>query len=163
MFRFRDHKTAGQILGVMLDEYAERTGVVVLALRRSAIDVAQAVATALECPFVFEDPPVIPLALLRGATIILVDDGFASTDEVNDLISQTLVFHPSRMIAAAPVASPEAARKARDATDEAVFLATPSPFHSVGFWYEDTMREVAETLFIGSRRRRIVRHRAVAS
>jgi predicted phosphoribosyltransferase len=162
MFRFTDHKSAGELLGTVLDDYADRTDVVVLALRRSATEVARAVAATLQCPFAFEEPPVIPLFAFDGLTVILVHDGFASAAELNELVFEARCYRPARLIVAAPVVSSEAAAKARKSTDASAFLAMPSPFNSVGYWYEDSMREAREVLFVGRNRARR-RDRAMAS
>jgi predicted phosphoribosyltransferase len=153
MLRFSDHKTAGELLASLLvDEYAGRTDVVVLALRARATDVARAVASALKRPLAIEVPAVIPSDALEGCTIILVDDGFATARELTELVIEARTYRPARLITAAPIASEDAAAAARKAADDAVFLATPSPFRSVGFWYEDSMRWATQALFAGSRR-----------
>jgi predicted phosphoribosyltransferase len=149
MYRFSDHKTAGELLASMLAEFRARPDVVVLALRRSAAEVALAVAESLSCTFAYELPPVAPLPQLEGATVLLVDDGFASSHEVGELAAEARVHRPNRLFIAAPVASADAVAGARKAADGCAFLATPTPFHSVGFWYEDSMRRARSALFAG--------------
>jgi predicted phosphoribosyltransferase len=44
---------------------------------------------------------------------------------------------PVNIIAAAPVASPQAANAVRARVDDLVCLSTPRQFQAVGLWYED--------------------------
>ena len=149
MFRFSDHTTAGELLADALDEFAGRRDVIVLALRAHATEVAAAVAKGLKCTFAFQPPPVTPLPPLFGATILLVGDGFATARELSELLQEARVHRPVSLIVAAPVASMDAVALARKSADGWAFLATPTPFHSVGFWYEDSMRLATSALFAG--------------
>lgn len=149
MFRFSDHKMAGELLATVLGDFAERSDVVVLALRQHAADVAVAVADVLRLTFAHELPPVLPIASFQGRTILLVDDGFETATELVRLVVEARVHKPARVIVAAPVASIDAVAGARRVADGWAFLATPRPFHSVGFWYDDSMREVGAALFAG--------------
>jgi predicted phosphoribosyltransferase len=45
--------------------------------------------------------------------------------------------HPGRLIAAVPVASPEATAELPPLVDEWVALITPANFRAVGQWYEE--------------------------
>jgi predicted phosphoribosyltransferase len=152
VFRFSDHRTAGELLATVLEDFAERTDVVIFALREHAADVAVAVADVLRLSFAHELPPVTPIASFQNRTIILVDDGFETASELVRLVAEVRVHNPARVIVAAPVASVDAVAGARRAADGWAFLATPTPFHSVGFWYEDSMRRVSTTLFAGRSR-----------
>jgi predicted phosphoribosyltransferase len=149
MFRFSDHKTAGELLAEALNEFAGRRDVFVLALRAHATEVAAAVAKELKCPFAYQPPPVTPLPPLFGATLLLVGDGFATARELSELLEEARVHRPASVVVAAPVASTDAVALARKSADGWAFLATPTPFHSVGFWYEDSMRLATSALFAG--------------
>jgi predicted phosphoribosyltransferase len=122
---------------------------VVLALRDHATEVAVAVADVLRLTFAHDILPTAPVAAFQGRTIILVDDGFETASELVRLVAEARVHNPARVIVAAPIASIDAVAGARRAADGWAFLATPTPFHSVGFWYEDSMRQVSTALFAG--------------
>jgi predicted phosphoribosyltransferase len=149
VFRFSDHRTAGELLATVLEDFAERADVVVLALRPHGAEVAVALADVLRLTFAHELPPITPIASFHGRTILLVNDGFESASELVSLVAEARVHDPARVIVAAPVASLDAADGARRAADGWAFLATPTPFHSVGFWYDDSMRQVTNALFAG--------------
>lgn len=152
MFRFSDHSEAGTLLGRLLEKETTQPNVVVLALRVEAEAVATSVAAVLESPLILQVPYVTPLPALEGSTIILVDDGFASVEELYEAAAAARMHRPGRLIAAAPVATREVSANASRIVDGFAFLATPRPFHSVGFWYEDTMRHVARAVFAGPAR-----------
>ncbi|MFW5734364.1 MAG: phosphoribosyltransferase, partial [Oceanidesulfovibrio sp.] len=46
-------------------------------------------------------------------------------------------YQPAKVVAAAPVGSPEACEELRKVADEVVCLETPARFGGVGAWYED--------------------------
>jgi predicted phosphoribosyltransferase len=137
MLRFTDHAEAGKLLAAPLRRFVLGRNAVVLALRRPAIDVAVAVADALAVPAVLQQPPIRPIPLLRRATVILVHHGFASERELRDMVAAARVHSPAALVVAAPVAAADAVTAARDCVDGFVCLASPVPFRSVSFWYED--------------------------
>jgi predicted phosphoribosyltransferase len=78
-----------------------------------------------------------PLSLPERATVILVDDGVATGSTVIAAIGALRRKGVERLVAAVPVAPPDTAATLRGLVDELVVLATPSPFHAVGLFYED--------------------------
>lgn len=87
--------------------------------------------------------------------VIIVDDGVATGATILACISQLKAFNVSKIIVAIPVAPREIVEKIKIEVDEIFFLSTPSPFDSVGKWYEhfeqvrDTeVREIYESLYL---------------
>jgi putative phosphoribosyl transferase len=74
---------------------------------------------------------------LQGRTVLIIDDGLAtgSTAKVACIVARQL--GATRIIVAAPVASPEAAKRILNDADLFVCLETPSPFRAVGAHYID--------------------------
>ena len=73
---------------------------------------------------------------LRGKTVILVDDGLATGATMLAAIRAARQAGAARVIAAAPVGSPQAAERVRAAADSLVILLTPAALFAVGEWYE---------------------------
>jgi predicted phosphoribosyltransferase len=94
--------------------------------------------------------PVRPTVNPEGRTLIVVDDGVATGMTMQAALRQLAHRKPARLIAAAPVASREAAALLKREADTVVFLATPRRFGSVGSFYRDfgqvSDEEVAELL-----------------
>lgn len=72
-----------------------------------------------------------------GRTAILVDDGIATGATVRAALLALKRAGAARRVLAAPVAPPEVAGTLRRECDEAVFLAEPRLFGSVGAFYDD--------------------------
>jgi predicted phosphoribosyltransferase len=78
-----------------------------------------------------------PAPDVRGCTVLLVDDGLATGATMRAAVRALRQQQPVRIVVAVPVAAPEThAALAADA-DEVVSELTPTPFQSVGRWYED--------------------------
>jgi putative phosphoribosyl transferase len=75
-------------------------------------------------------PPVV-----RGRTVILVDDGLATGMSALAAIRAVRALHPERIVLAAPVCAPETAAELRGEVDDLVSVATPDQFFAVGLWY----------------------------
>jgi putative phosphoribosyl transferase len=92
----------------------------------------------------------LPALLLRGRTVVLVDDGLATGSTMVAAARHVRGAHPQTVIVAVPVASPEACGRLRAEADECISLALPEPFYAVGEWYFDfrqtTDAEVQEIL-----------------
>jgi putative phosphoribosyl transferase len=73
----------------------------------------------------------------RGSTVIIVDDGLATGATMRAAVEALRRQHPLRIIAAVPVASPEACQAVSDVVDECVCLTRPSYLGGVGAWYDD--------------------------
>src|SRR6266850_243969 len=76
------------------------------------------------------------LPLLRGRTVILVDDGLATGATMEAAIEAVRVHQPSRVVVAAPVCAQDSAARLQRIADEVVCARTPEPFQAVGLWYE---------------------------
>lgn len=73
---------------------------------------------------------------LDGRTVLLVDDGLATGGSARAAAGFLRRRGPARLVLAVPVGSLDAVRLLRDVVDDAVTLATPAEFQSVGRWYE---------------------------
>ena len=70
-----------------------------------------------------------------GRAVIVVDDGVATGMTMQAALRGVRRRHPARLIAAAPVASREAAAMLKRECDEVVCLSAPRRFGSVGSFY----------------------------
>ena len=77
-----------------------------------------------------------PLEIV-GRTVIVVDDGVATGATLSAALRALRQLKPARLIAAVPVASPEAEAELAPLVDDWVALLTPEDFRAVGQWYED--------------------------
>ena len=104
----------------------------------------------------YAGPPVV-----RGRTVILVDDGLATGSSMRAAVTALREQQPARIIVAVPVAARATCDEFRSQVDEIVCAITPEPFRAVGLWYEDfsqtTDEEVRDLLA------RAMRERAAAS
>jgi putative phosphoribosyl transferase len=78
-----------------------------------------------------------PAPQLEGRIVILVDDGLATGSTMRAAINVLRLAKPARIIAAVPVAAPDACRMLQSEVDEMICLSIPESFHAVGLWYED--------------------------
>ncbi len=69
--------------------------------------------------------------------VILVDDGLATGSTMRAAIQALGQKKPSRIVVAVPVAAAPTCEELAGLVDEMVCYATPEPFYSVGFWYDD--------------------------
>jgi putative phosphoribosyl transferase len=74
---------------------------------------------------------------VRGATIILVDDGLATGSTMRAAAEALRKEEPARLIVAVPVAAPETCDAFRTEVDDVICAQTPEPFYGVGAWYAD--------------------------
>jgi putative phosphoribosyl transferase len=72
---------------------------------------------------------------LRGARVIMVDDGLATGASMRAGLTALRIAGPEHVIAAIPVAPPETLAAIRGLADQVICIATPDPFYSVGAWY----------------------------
>ena len=78
-----------------------------------------------------------PAPPAAGRTVILVDDGLATGSTMRAAIQAIRRKKPSRLVVAVPVAAAPTCEELSSLVDEMVCYATPEPFYSVGFWYDD--------------------------
>lgn len=85
---------------------------------------------------------------LEGMTALLIDDGLATGATMRAAVSGARAMGAARVVVAVPVGSAEAcaalkrdmrpkANTPADLADDVICASTPSPFFSVGQWYED--------------------------
>lgn len=100
-----------------------------------------------------------PEPVLRGRTVILVDDGLATGSSMLAAISALRRREVGSLTIAVPVAPPDTVAKLQTLVDRLVCLETPEPFGSVGRWYADfsqtTDEEVRELLNKATRARTV--------
>lgn len=78
-----------------------------------------------------------PARRLSGQSVILVDDGAATGATMRAAISAVCAQHPARLVVALPVAPPDTCASLAKRVDELICLIAPTPFFSVGQWYDD--------------------------
>lgn len=77
-----------------------------------------------------------PPAEVAGRTVLLVDNGVHTGSTMLTALRALRRLRPARVVAAFPCASPEGLSAVAAEADEAVCLATPTPFGHVGLWYK---------------------------
>jgi predicted phosphoribosyltransferase len=77
-----------------------------------------------------------PLAAIIGKVVIICDDGLATGITMLAAVAAIKKCHPDKIIAAAPVASVQAARSLKDEGAIVVACSIPSDFHAVAQFYE---------------------------
>lgn len=78
-----------------------------------------------------------PPAAIAGRTVVVVDDGVATGATLRAALLALRQLKPARLIAAVPVASPDAQAELAPLVDDWVALLAPADFRAVGQWYED--------------------------
>ena len=78
-----------------------------------------------------------PDPVIRGRTVIVVDDGIATGGTMRVALRAVRAQDPSHLILAVPVAPPESIAELAGECDEVVCLAQPSPFFAIGPHYGD--------------------------
>jgi putative phosphoribosyl transferase len=95
---------------------------------------------------------------VTGRTVILVDDGLATGSTMRAAVAALKVQRPKRIVMAVPVGAEETCAEFTHEVDEAVCVAHPEDFRSVGVWYRDfspvSDREVNVLLTEAERHRR---------
>jgi predicted phosphoribosyltransferase len=78
-----------------------------------------------------------PLPTIRGAAVILVDDGVATGSTVLAAVHALREFRPESITVATPVIARETMRTIAQVADAVEYVAIPEPFYGVGAHYED--------------------------
>jgi putative phosphoribosyl transferase len=79
----------------------------------------------------------LPPLALQGKTVVLVDDGIATGCTMVAAIRAARQAGADYVIAAAPVASDQAAALIDSEADDAVFLNVPACLDAISLWYRD--------------------------
>lgn len=74
---------------------------------------------------------------VTGRCAIVVDDGMATGCTMRAAVLSLRRRQAAQVVVAVPVASPEACAALSAEADRCICLATPTPFFSVGEWYQD--------------------------
>jgi predicted phosphoribosyltransferase len=77
--------------------------------------------------------PVSP----TGKLVIIVDDGIATGSTMLAAVRAIKALRPLKLVVAAPVAAPAAARNIKKEVDELCVLAAPADFHAISQFYKD--------------------------
>jgi putative phosphoribosyl transferase len=144
MIRFSDRSEAGRLLAEQLLDYRNREGVIVAPVHLLAEEVAETVARQLGVRYVDGVESVPPRS---GSTVILVDDGFESTERVFEAGLVARDHGAAVVVSAAPVGNRDVCRELKTLMDRSLCLATPMPFRGTSFWYDDSMQAAATLLF----------------
>ncbi len=78
-----------------------------------------------------------PFPKLHEQTVILVDDGLATGATMRATVVALQKYKPAKTVIAVPVSALETRDEFAAKVDEIICGLTPSPFYSVGLWYDD--------------------------
>lgn len=78
-----------------------------------------------------------PAPVIRDRTVILVDDGIATSSSLRAAITVLQRQHPQQIIVAAPVMPDSIYQSLGKLVQGVISLLTPEPLRSIGQWYED--------------------------
>lgn len=81
-----------------------------------------------------------PAPVLRGRTVILVDDGIATGATVRAAISVVRAQSPAHLVLAVPVAQASVAAELAREVDELVCVLMPSDLYAIGLWYDSFLQ-----------------------
>jgi predicted phosphoribosyltransferase len=91
-----------------------------------------------------------PMPDVGGRVVMLVDDGLATGSTMRAAVAALRRLGPAEIVVAVPVGAAEACEDLSAEADEVVCARTPTPFMSVGMWYDDFAQtgdeEVSELL-----------------
>ena len=75
--------------------------------------------------------------VVRGRTVILVDDGLATGSSMQAAVLALRQHAPARIVVAVPVGASDSCDRLRRVADQVVCVSTPEPFNAVGQWYDE--------------------------
>jgi len=78
-----------------------------------------------------------PAPVLRGRTIILIDDGLATGSSMQAAVLALRQQAPAAIVVAVPVGASDTCERLARIADRVVCLSMPEPFRAVGLWYRD--------------------------
>jgi putative phosphoribosyl transferase len=96
-----------------------------------------------------------PAPNIQGKTVILVDDGIATSSTLRAAIATLRRQDPAAIVVAVPVAASAAVQSLQEVVDRIICLLQPEPLQSIGMWYIDfSQTSDAEVL-------RLLQHQAI--
>jgi putative phosphoribosyl transferase len=84
------------------------------------------------------------MPVVRGKTVILVDDGIATGATTKAAVRALRCLKPKRLILAVPTSSQSAFQAIKPLVDEFIALSLPEPFHAVAQSYDQFPQETDE-------------------
>jgi len=75
--------------------------------------------------------------VVRGRTVILVDDGLATGSSMQAAVLALRQHAPARIVVAVPVGARDSCDRLGGVADQVVCVLTPEPFNAVGLWYDE--------------------------
>lgn len=79
----------------------------------------------------------LPPRILRGKTVIIIDDGLATGATMKAALASIRKESPEKVVVAVPVSPSETLEEMKELADEVVCLEIPLFFQAVGQFYED--------------------------
>lgn len=77
-----------------------------------------------------------PAPVIRGRTVILVDDGIATGATIRAAVGALRQQQPARIVIAAPVAAAVTCADLRPLVEDLVCVLTPDELYGIGYWYD---------------------------
>lgn len=139
---FANRDEGGRLLAGSLERYRGNPNAIVLGVPRGGVLTAAAVADELGLPLDIvgrgrhyrgELPPLE----LGGKIAIVIDDGMATGATMQAVIDTVRGLGAAFVVLGVPVAPLETLDRFRFDVDELVYVETPDPFGSIGYWYVD--------------------------
>jgi putative phosphoribosyl transferase len=78
-----------------------------------------------------------PYPSLDGKTVVIVDDGIATSSTIRAAIQSVRGRNAAKIIVAAPVGPPDKVAELRKIVDRVICLSTPDYFEAIGEFYEE--------------------------
>ncbi len=78
-----------------------------------------------------------PPPQLEGRTVIVVDDGIATSGTARAAIRSIRHQNPASLVLAVPVAAPEIVRALEPEVDDLIVLLSPPQLYAIGLWFVD--------------------------